>query len=124
LLQLGKFLRCCYPRKLCMTLSPPSSSTHDVVGCFPLPFGLQITYRQYLNKSIYNQRTDQHDLRTNDDFILPLPRIELFKRIPLYSLPQIWNDTGNIKLQHNRTTYRWGLREELLAELVINDKPN
>ncbi len=34
-----------------------------------------------------NQRETQHNLRNNDDFTLPMARIEFFKKIPLYSLP-------------------------------------
>jgi hypothetical protein len=65
-----------------------------------------------------NQRETQHNLRNNDDFTLPMARIELFKKIPLYSLPLAWNIVGDIKLQHNKTTFRWGLREKLFGELI------
>ncbi len=65
-----------------------------------------------------NQRETQHNLHNNDDFTLPMARIEFFKKIPLYSLPLAWNILDDIKLQHNKTTFRWGLREKLFSELT------
>ena len=84
----------------------------------------------YANKSFENTWTTNnqlnplYDLRNNNDFIIPMPRIELFKKTPLYSLPLAWNNAGNIKLQHNKVTFKWGLREELFEELNLSNTNN
>ena len=38
-----------------------------------------------------NDRDINYTLRNNDEFTLPMVRIEIFKRFPLYSFPQAWN---------------------------------
>jgi hypothetical protein len=43
--------------------------------------------------------------------------LEWTKKIPLYSLPAAWNDAGDIKLQHNRTTIKISLTDKLLEEI-------
>jgi hypothetical protein len=65
----------------------------------------------------HNRVDHDHNLRNDNSFALPAPRIELFKRSPLYSLPLTWNNLNTIKLQGNRTTFKIGLKENLLAEL-------
>jgi hypothetical protein len=49
---------------------------------------------------------------------LPPPRIELFKKSPLYPLPLTWNNLGTRKLQNNRTTLKIGLKEQFIDEIV------
>jgi hypothetical protein len=56
----------------------------------------------------------EHNLRNFDSYAIPPPRIELFKKSPLYSLPFTWNNLDDLKLQHNRTTFRIGLKVNLL----------
>jgi hypothetical protein len=48
---------------------------------------------------------------------LPLPRLEMFKRIPLCSLPAAWNTAGDIRFQQNKTTFRIALKDKLLGEI-------
>jgi hypothetical protein len=46
-----------------------------------------------------NNATQQnHNLRNMDKYVLPHPRIEFFKKIPLYSLPKEWNNIGDLTL--------------------------
>jgi hypothetical protein len=52
--------------------------------------------------------------------MLPKPRIEFFKKIPLYSLPSAWNDAGDIRFLQNRLTFKIALKEKLLDD-VNND---
>jgi hypothetical protein len=61
------------------------------------------------------EQTQIYELRNNDQLTLPYPRIELFNRLPLYTLPLLWNQLDAIKLQHNRTTFKIALREKLLS---------
>jgi hypothetical protein len=65
-----------------------------------------------------NRADHDHNLRNFDQYTLPPPRIELFKKSPLYSLPLTWNNLGTIKLQNNRTTFQIGLKEQFIDEIV------
>jgi hypothetical protein len=59
-------------------------------------------------------RNNEYNLRNNDLFILPNFRIELFKRLPLYSLPAIWNEQpDSLRYQHNRITFKIALTDHL-----------
>lgn len=53
------------------------------------------------------------NLRNANDFHLPFPRIELFKRSPLYSLPLAWNNLGDLRFQHNSFTFKIALLDSL-----------
>jgi hypothetical protein len=67
------------------------------------------------------ERNIGHDLRNNDFFVIPHVRIEFFRRFPLYALPLEWNNLGeNIRLQHNRTTFKIALTDFLLSTLQEN----
>ncbi len=67
------------------------------------------------------ERNIGHDLRNNDFFVMPQVRIELFRRFPLYALPHELNILGeNIRLQHNRTTFKIALTDFLLSSLHDN----
>jgi hypothetical protein len=52
-----------------------------------------------------------------------MPRIELFKKIPFYSLPLAWKNAGDNRFQQNKTMFRWGLREKLFNELTTDINP-
>jgi hypothetical protein len=66
-----------------------------------------------------NARNTGHDLRNHDYFTLPLVRIESFRKFPIYSLASEWNSLGdNIRLQHNRTTFKIALMDELINSLA------
>ncbi len=58
-----------------------------------------------------------HDLRNENDYYLPHPRLEFFRKIPLFSLPAARNDAGDINLQHNRKTFKIALKDKLLDEI-------
>ncbi len=64
-----------------------------------------------------NERNIGHALRNDNDYMLPNPRIEFFKKIPLYSLPSAWNDAGDIRFQHNRITFKIALKDKLLEDI-------
>jgi hypothetical protein len=64
------------------------------------------------------QREPNHNLRNGDEFFVPYPRIELFKKSLLYRLPTEWNLLMDIKLQHNKVTFDISLKEHLLASLL------
>jgi hypothetical protein len=58
-----------------------------------------------------------HALRNYNDYTLPIPRLEMFKRIPHYSLPAAWNTEGDIRFQQNKITFKIALKDKLLDEI-------
>ncbi len=69
-----------------------------------------------------NIRNTGHALRNQDYFTLPIVSIEFFRKFPIYSLAHEWNNLGdNIRLQHNRTTFRFALMDELISSLTQQD---
>jgi hypothetical protein len=67
------------------------------------------------------QRNEQRDLNQNlrnaDDITVPHPRIKLFKKSLLYRLSVGWNALTDLKLQHNKTTFKISLKEHLFDTL-------
>jgi hypothetical protein len=96
-----------------------------------LPFDKLITQgRLHLMHSIMNNycpdsflnifqtnatRNNGRLLRNDSELILPQHRIELFKKMPLYTLPHLWNNLKiELKAQRNKTTFRIALQYDLL----------
>jgi hypothetical protein len=74
--------------------------------------------RAFANTWVKNsERNLGHELRNDNDYFLPQPRIEMFKKIPIYSLPAAWNAAGNLRYYQNITTFKIALKYQLLAEL-------
>jgi len=64
-------------------------------------------------------RDPAYNLRNANDYHLVQPRTELFKKSTFYALPAAWNALApEIKLQNNKTTFRWALRAHLMEEIV------
>lgn len=63
-----------------------------------------------------NERNETINLRNADLLAIPYPRIELFKKSPIYSLPKLWNDLDETKLQNNKTTFRISIKDRLLDD--------
>lgn len=61
----------------------------------------------------------EHNLRNNELYNLPVIRLELFRKIPLYSLPFEWNNIGDIILHNNKNLFKNLLREKLMNEIEI-----
>ena len=59
------------------------------------------------------QRHPDLNLRNATDIYVPFPRIDLFKRMPIYSLPTVWNSHDIIRYYANRTTFSIALHELL-----------
>jgi len=58
------------------------------------------------------------NLRNANDFHLPQPRTEAYKKSPYYALPFAWNALSPyIKYQPNKITFKWALKAHLLEEL-------
>ena len=67
-------------------------------------------------------REMEYALRNSNNYIVPRPKIELFKKSPLYSFPVSWNVAGPSKYHSNFMTFRISLKDELLN--VHNSLPN
>ena len=68
-------------------------------------------------------RNNEYNLRNNDLFILPNFRVELFKRLPLYSLPALWNEQpDSLRYQQNRITFKIALTDHLF-NLITPTQP-
>ncbi len=59
------------------------------------------------------------DLRNANEYVLPQPRTETFKKSTLYALPSVWNNLiPELKFQQNRITFKWALKAHLMENLV------
>jgi hypothetical protein len=64
------------------------------------------------------ERAPHLNLRNASDYFIVHPRTETFKKSTLYALPQAWNELSPfIKLQNNRTTFKWALKAHLLETI-------
>jgi hypothetical protein len=67
------------------------------------------------------ERDPEIELRNANEFYLPMPRTETFKKSTYYALPSVWNDLPQeIKLQQNRITFKWALKDHLMSDLIEN----
>jgi hypothetical protein len=62
-----------------------------------------------------------HDLRYPNDFVVPRARIELFKKVPLYSLPYEWNNCGDLRFYRNTTTFKIALCDTLFCNYALKN---
>ena len=90
---------------------------HKIISFQKLMFMHSIEY-QYCPPSFTNIWQKNHirniQLRNGNDFYIPSPKIEFFKRIPLYSLPLEWNNLPDeLKFQFNRHTFKIALKNHL-----------
>ena len=82
-------------------------------------------YHKYSHKSFTNtwqrneQRNTEHTLRNLDNFTIPFPGTEQFKKSPLYFLPKHWNDLPNEdKAQTNRFTFQSQIKNSLFQKIA------
>ena len=75
------------------------------------------SFENVWNKNI-NRDLNVH-LRNDDLFQLPAPNIELFKKLPLYSLPYEWNNSGDLKFYENLVTFNCALKNKLFDEVLF-----
>ncbi len=67
-----------------------------------------------------NERDPVRDLRNANEYFIMQPRTETFKKSMLYALPLAWNNlVPEIKLQQNKTTFKWALKAHLFEELEV-----
>jgi len=69
--------------------------------------------------TLNNERNLNQNLRNDDLYMLPNPRIELFKKLPMYSLPYEWNNSGVLKYYANVSIFKYALRESMFEEILM-----
>ena len=81
-------------------------------------------HASFNNIFIQNQhRNTDHTLRNLENFYLPLPKTEAFKRTTCYLLPKTWNDLPDtIKCQNNRFTFKIALTNEIFHQLEVENQ--
>ncbi len=65
-------------------------------------------------------REHDHELRNQNMYHLPNPRIELLKKSPLYQPTPFLERTGWTKYNQNKTTFTIALKDKLIEELNPN----
>ena len=65
-----------------------------------------------------SERNTNMSLRNQNDYMIPFNRIEITKRFPLTAMPTIWNETDDVKLTGNYTTFKITLKKNLLESIV------
>ena len=74
-------------------------------------------------RNVWNHNEDRPsniNLRNDNHFKKPHPRIELFKRFPLYSLPDEWNKSEELMFYSNQFTFKRALCDRLFDEIEAN----
>jgi len=61
-----------------------------------------------------------HNLRNLNNFVIPRPRIDWFKKMPPYDYPTTWNGLEEAKLYPNRKTFQIMLKGRLIHTRALN----
>jgi hypothetical protein len=78
---------------------------------------LPVSFRNIWQKN--REREPAINLRNADDYFIPMPRTETFKKSTYYALPSAWNDLAiEIKYQENKITFKWALKAHLMEDLL------
>jgi hypothetical protein len=105
-----------YPRKR-PTLREYSTKSNQLVHSIKYEY----CPRSFLNMFIRNNvENANYDLRYPNDFVVPRARIELFKKIPAYTLPTEWNNCEDLRFYSNPTTVNITLCEKLYSKLFLD----
>jgi hypothetical protein len=99
-----------------MTKYAKLNFTHSVVYNY-CPASFTNTWTTNLTQNLTQNPNYDRDLRNNNQIFVPHPRIELFKKSPLYSIPTVWNTLDDLCFQPNKSLFRKGLKEKLLNEI-------
>jgi hypothetical protein len=53
--------------------------------------------------------------------MIPRARIEMFKKMPIYTLPLEWNNSGDLQFYQNTATFKIILKETLLQKFATDN---
>jgi hypothetical protein len=65
------------------------------------------------------ERNPVWELRNENDYFVHPHRIELAKRMPLYSVPATWNAENDEKLNPSLPVYLKNLKKRLLENMIV-----
>ena len=61
-----------------------------------------------------NQHRERgYELRNRDEYQLPMINYEFTRRMPIYAMPNEWNQLGDVRFYHNRSTFLIALKNIL-----------
>jgi len=89
---------------------------HSIEYNYAPPSLLGIWTKNYITRG-------DRPLRNADNYTLPNPRTELFKKSPLYTLPLEWNMLDENRYIRNRTTFKTALKYMLLNSVIDGIEP-
>ncbi len=83
-----------------------------------LKFMHSITYNychhSFNNIFLRNQHRERgYELRNRDEYQLPMVNYESTRRMPIYAMPKEWNQLGDVRFHHNRSTFLIALKNTL-----------
>jgi hypothetical protein len=64
-----------------------------------------------------NMENRYYEFRNIPDFNVPFARIELVKRLPVYSMTSLWNRSGVVTYHSNHVTFQIALKDEIFNSL-------
>jgi hypothetical protein len=62
-----------------------------------------------------------YEFRYPNDFEVPRARIEIFKKMPCYTLADEWNKCDELRFYQNQTTFNIILFETLLSKFALDN---
>jgi hypothetical protein len=62
-------------------------------------------------------RNPRINLQNADDFYIPPHQYESLKRLPLFTLPKLWNEQDIRKYNQNRSQFLKSFKSETIADL-------
>jgi hypothetical protein len=65
---------------------------------------MTVVLNHFKNLEQNSDRNLQQNLRNSEQFIIPASKTNLFEKSSLYSLPKVWNELYETKLQSNKIT--------------------
>jgi hypothetical protein len=83
---------------------------------------IEFNYAPCSFNNVWTKNTDRdldYNLRNTDQYVIPPIRIELFRKIPLISLPTAWNELSEgLRFQSNKITFKIALFDYLLSDVA------
>ncbi len=77
--------------------------------------------KAFQNTWIKNENREiGYNLRQSNELILPRPRIELFKKSPIYYLAELWNNLNVDKYQNNKLAFKRTIQNYIFNNIPVN----
>ena len=86
-------------------------------------YSIEFNYAPSSYQNIWPKNNDRnlaYNLRNPDNYVVPAPNLEFFKRMPLFTLPTLWNNLPDFKFHDNKFIFQRLLRESLFNEIYMD----